>query len=356
MVSSKRLCINTGVQNAAGSPGQSPKKSDCICPQIVYNLERRAMIGIKIADGSFYPVLEEGVSGRKKLVLTTVQDSQSEVHIDLYRGNGGGIEAAEYLGRINLANVASKPKGEAEIELVIKSDPSGSITAQAADRGSDEQQSISVAVDTDESTEQSDFPDFDLEDSYGLQSTLAENGLETNTGQTEVSGKSRALLIAFITLGIAFIALLVLFILRIQSDPGGIFGPTADRRPPVTGTSSAEDTGTPEKEDGGRTAAAETGGDESAGTGEQSETAEEDAPPPSGTEGTAAAAGQNRGEAGSSGNGVWYKIAPGDTLWDLSDSFYLDPWSYNKIADKNEIVNPDLIFSGVRIYIPDIEQ
>jgi nucleoid-associated protein YgaU len=315
------------------------------------------MIGIKIADGSFYPILEEGVSGRKKLVLTTVQDSQSEVHIDLYRGNGGGIEAAKYLGRINLAHVEAKPKGEADIELVIKADPSGSITAQATDRASDEQQSISVAVDTDESAEQSDFPDFDLEDSYGLQSTLAENGFEPESQATTVSGPSRALLFAFITLGIAFIALLVLFILRIQQDPGGIFGPAAEQRPPVSDTSEEDaSAGAQKEENGGRTEDNETAAEQSGGTQEEKEGAAKDTSSSAASKDSSATPQPRTEVSSSNGSGVWYKIAPGDTLWDLSDSFYLDPWRYNKIADKNEIANPDLIFSGVRIYIPDIEQ
>ena len=45
-------------------------------------------IGIKIADGSYYPVLAEGFTGTKRLTLTTVKDDQDRVQIDLYRGEG----------------------------------------------------------------------------------------------------------------------------------------------------------------------------------------------------------------------------------------------------------------------------
>ena len=42
-------------------------------------------IGIKLADGSFYPIMEDGTPCNKKLVLTTVKDNQTRVLVDLYR-------------------------------------------------------------------------------------------------------------------------------------------------------------------------------------------------------------------------------------------------------------------------------
>ena len=41
-------------------------------------------IGIRIADGSFYPILEVGMKEKKKLVLTTAKDSQNKIRIDLF--------------------------------------------------------------------------------------------------------------------------------------------------------------------------------------------------------------------------------------------------------------------------------
>ena len=38
-------------------------------------------VGIRVADGSFYPILEDGFRGRKRLVLTTVQDNQDSVRL-----------------------------------------------------------------------------------------------------------------------------------------------------------------------------------------------------------------------------------------------------------------------------------
>ena len=51
-------------------------------------------IGIKIADGSFYPILDGDTKQKKRMVLTTVKDGQESVQIDLYRGAGETLEEA----------------------------------------------------------------------------------------------------------------------------------------------------------------------------------------------------------------------------------------------------------------------
>lgn len=47
-----------------------------------------------------------------------------------------------------------------------------------------------------------------------------------------------------------------------------------------------------------------------------------------------------------------YKIKWGDTLWDLSESYYRNPWMYKKISTYNKIKNPNLIIAGTYIDIP----
>ena len=51
---------------------------------------------------------------------------------------------------------------------------------------------------------------------------------------------------------------------------------------------------------------------------------------------------------------VIYRIRWGDTLWDLADSYYKNPWLYRKIAKANNIKNPDVIISGTDIVIPPL--
>lgn len=47
-----------------------------------------------------------------------------------------------------------------------------------------------------------------------------------------------------------------------------------------------------------------------------------------------------------------YKIKWGDTLWDISNTYYKTPWKYKYIASYNKIANPDHIISGTTITIP----
>jgi outer membrane biosynthesis protein TonB len=51
-------------------------------------------------------------------------------------------------------------------------------------------------------------------------------------------------------------------------------------------------------------------------------------------------------------NGVVYQIRWGDTLWDISEAFYRNPWLYPRIARHNNIRNPDHIIAGSNIRIP----
>ena len=49
---------------------------------------------------------------------------------------------------------------------------------------------------------------------------------------------------------------------------------------------------------------------------------------------------------------VAYRIKWGDTLWDIADAYYKNPWRYPRIARYNNIKNPDHIISGTTILIP----
>ena len=62
-------------------------------------------IGIKVADGSYYPVIEVDFRGTRKLVLTTAKDNQEKVQVDLYRGNGSALSEARYIGSLDRKSV-----------------------------------------------------------------------------------------------------------------------------------------------------------------------------------------------------------------------------------------------------------
>lgn len=119
-------------------------------------------IGIKVADGSFYPILDEGSLKKKRLVLTTVNDGQSSVQIDLYRGAGEKLEGASYIGSLLVDEIEAKAKGEAEIELTLGVDEDGTLHSLAKDRASGLKQSFSVGLENLDATGLYEVPDFDF--------------------------------------------------------------------------------------------------------------------------------------------------------------------------------------------------
>lgn len=123
-----------------------------------------SVIGIKIADGSFFPVLERSHTGKKKLVLTTVNDEQDGVQIDLYQGEDKSMEGAEYIGSLVVSSIQPAAKGEPEINMVLGIDAEGNLNATATDAATGEYESLSVSLESlDE--ELYTLPDFQLEES-----------------------------------------------------------------------------------------------------------------------------------------------------------------------------------------------
>jgi len=122
-------------------------------------------IGIKIADGSYVPILEEGNSKRKRLVLTTVNDNQESVQIDLYKGKGNDLLDAVYIGSLLIESIVPGPKESSEIELKIGFDQNGNLNAEAGDLVSGQFESLSISMETLGEASMYDVPEFSLDDS-----------------------------------------------------------------------------------------------------------------------------------------------------------------------------------------------
>jgi nucleoid-associated protein YgaU len=90
-------------------------------------------IGIKLADGSFYPIIESGVAGSKKLDLTTVRDDQTEVHVDLFSANNPEMKWADYIGTLQLGNLEPSPSGNVDISLLLSIDEEDTLSAEISD-------------------------------------------------------------------------------------------------------------------------------------------------------------------------------------------------------------------------------
>jgi len=404
-------------------------------------------IGIKVADGSFYPILDEGIAQKKRLVLTTVKDNQESVQIDLYKGRGEEMEDASYVGSLLIENISPDTKGNAEVELVVGVDEDGNLESVAEDKGSGAKQSLSVGLkDLDESglyevpdfsfeeetdiedifgdeageelsdelpeetpeetPEESDFTEFnepemddfgldefsdqdlsedlsedlsaDLseesseqkfefeegedmfpsedqlgaefgdeletdelsEDEFPEEDHLEEEFAEEPEKEKEESGsKARPILVALLViLAIGLLgALLYLF----------VFMAADEQETPPLQSQQEQSQEQPQEQPQDQTDQA---------VAEAEPEAETQTPAPVDSQPAAESKDEvvvtpSRDEVEFTG-GVWYKVRWGDTLWQISSSFYDNPRLYDKIAEENEIRNPDLIYAENSIFIP----
>jgi molecular chaperone DnaK (HSP70) len=154
----------------------------------------KSYIGIRLADGRFFPIFDRNQQGRKRLVLTTVKDNQASVQIDLYRGIGEEMSEAEYVGTLVIQNVEEAGAGEPEISLVLGVDDSGNLNATAADEKSGEYESLSVSLESEVETESGDFEltdsdfslDLDEEEAGEEAPSFEEAGLEDFPDEMEL--------------------------------------------------------------------------------------------------------------------------------------------------------------------------
>ena len=104
------------------------------------------MIGIKLADGSFYPLLEEGVSAKKTLDLTTARDNQTAIVVDLYRSETNSMEGAEYAATLRIDNLVAHPNGEPDISFTIALDEENKLFAEINDSESGKHNTVTVSL------------------------------------------------------------------------------------------------------------------------------------------------------------------------------------------------------------------
>ena len=90
-------------------------------------------IGIKLADGSFYPVLEDNKPSEKELELTTAHNNQTKVMVDLYRSANCTMDDAEYVDSLQIENLNARPNGEADIKFSISLDEDNQLSARIVD-------------------------------------------------------------------------------------------------------------------------------------------------------------------------------------------------------------------------------
>jgi LysM repeat protein len=311
-------------------------------------------IGLKLADGEFYPVLEDGTAARKRLVVTTVQDGQASVQIDLYRGLGPTIDGAAYIGSLVVEGIPNLAKGEPDIRMDLGLADDGTLTAFAQEASTGASQSLKVSLEALSEEEKYEVPDFefakgsdesrsgsfsdeDFADTDSLPpeadsaQLLADVRSEADAVAANEKPKGSALRVVLLALGIVLILLVAAFLVY-----KFVIAPAALAKAEATEPVAAQPAPEPAK--------IEPPAPEPAPA-----AAPEPAPQPAVAEAPKEPA---KKAVVFKKPGVTYKIRWGDTLWDLSYAYYRDPWVYMRIAKANKIRNPDLIISGHKIWIP----
>jgi nucleoid-associated protein YgaU len=301
-------------------------------------------IGIKIADGTFFPVVEQGFQGRKRLVVTTVRDNQRNVQIDFYRSATASVEERGYIGSLLIENVQPGRKGDPEIEVFVGIDDTGNLSAEARDKKTGERQTLSVNKTSLAEGQTYAVPDMELEEKVDAE---LEKSDELITGESYpiqqqdrrrtymVRKRNPLLLVLFLLLCLVVVAGAAWYVYQyLTSQP-------------------AETTG-----DAGPIAAAQQAAPPGPAAGVPAAAAAPAAPAPAPAAAAPAPAAlapkPAPAAAASSGDGVWYTIKWGDTLWDISAAYYRNPWFYPRIArhPSNNIKNPDRILAGFKLFIP----
>jgi len=377
-----------------GTAGNPVKKGD---------VPMTSSIGIKIANGEFYPLIEENSSIKKRMILTTVHDNQPSVQIDLYRSGSKIMTDAQYIGSLVVENIRPKPKGEPSIEMVISSKDNGEVVAEAIDldtSSKSEHYMLTVSLKSvDETSRDAEIPDFELESNEEPPSGLY-NHAERIRKREKRKARTWLFILIFLIVILSLLGTWLFFFDGLN---------TVQSRWPTVGKTIQEKVIEPVKEFGnsikqlipkksnGNRAVVKKSSDHSTAKeepvpvklAEPAPAKEQPAPvvaepapviaepapvaepapspvkivepaPVVQTPAQTQTARKNPSAPVYSYKvpavipieGVNYVIRWGDTLWDISGAFYNNPWLYPRIARHNNIRNPNYIISGRTIRIP----
>ena len=340
-----------------------------------------AKIGIKLADGTFFPIMDDDFSASETLELTTVRDNQRSVQINLFKKEDDASDPL-YIGSLIVEDIQEKAAGDPTIELQLALDEDKNLSAEAVDKDSGSHQALKVSLETfaDQAFDDLDFDlssetadaDIDLsasntniDDDFGTQHEFSASTFYTDEDEEEQQPRRGIpvwLLVILILLGIAALVLGILLLTKknlaeeehpmaIQPDTTTVIpsekSPTQESVDPVPAPSL------PAEEPVTEPPAPQPTGSAPIEQSVPSQLVQEEQPVKQETpvQQTKPAVKEPAASV-SAQKAIRYKLRWGDTLWDLSETYYRNPWLYTKIAKHNKLKNPDLIISGTYIEIP----
>ena len=332
-----------------------------------------AKIGIKLADGAFFPIMDEEFSASETLELTTVRDDQRSVQINLFKKEDD-ISEPSYIGSLIVEDIHEKSAGEPTIELRLSLDDNKNLSAEAVDKDSGARQALRVSLETfsDQSFDDLDFDlnaetaeidltasSFDSERSDDQQSFSAAS-FYTDEEDTEEPVKKHGLpvwlLVFLILLGVGALILGILLLTKKSVTEDDSAESTAKNVVIVPSSTAVQTPAEPEAPQPAPALPPDTSVTEPP-TPADNAMADTEADSMQSESDTAQSAMESSSTKDSSlpapmGQAIRYKLRWGDTLWDISETYYRNPWLYTKIAEHNKFKNPDLVISGTYIEIP----
>ncbi|MDR1218284.1 MAG: LysM peptidoglycan-binding domain-containing protein [Treponema sp.] len=352
-----------------------------------------ATIGIKIANGNFYPLLDENDPQKKKFALIPARKGQKRAQIDFYKSDLRDMEDAQHIGRLLFGNEKREMDGDA-LDLAIESNGQGKISASAKNLKTGEDRQLVIwlkAADQDDGRES--------ERNSGRNSA----GEKFETLRTpEITEETAGLLpidllyeqkfakkfplvpvcIAILSLA-AICGALWVFLFRgkaLASETPAVAA-TAEtpdpQEPPAPALAETPPEQEPDPQEPPTPAYAETPPEQKPDPQEPpapayAETPSEQEPDPQEPP-TPALAGEIAKPAPQSEqklkrplapvrsykapkpipkNGTTYRVRWGDTLWDITDVFYNNPWLYARLARYNKLRPSAILLPGVVLRIP----
>ncbi|MGV8084573.1 MAG: molecular chaperone DnaK [Coriobacteriia bacterium] len=115
-------------------------------------------LGVETLGGVMNRMIERNttIPTRKTEVYTTAADGQTSVEIHVLQGEREMAAANKTLGRFHLTNIPSAPRGIPQIEVTFDIDANGIVNVSAKDRGTGQEQKITISGSTALSDEEVD--------------------------------------------------------------------------------------------------------------------------------------------------------------------------------------------------------
>lgn len=307
-------------------------------------------IGIKLYDDSFVPVLTEGETKNKRVILTTGKDNQKKAVIEIYEGTSAKCSENEYLGKLSIELDRSTNKGEPAFEVNLRLDDNGVLYAKAWDQESKKESELVIEnmasnritqenltdeeISKYEDTQVQELPAEETEkyEDHHVDSLQYENTSYKNANiynDDDDSWKKR--LVLGIIIAVLLIGIIILIVLCCRScsskeNVSAVTQKTVSTQITEPSVSDPIDIKEPERE---------IPAPEPEPATEVEETVEKEEP-----------AGVNVLE------GQKHYIRYGDNLWNICKRYYGDPWYYPDLAKQNNIAVPRRIYAGQYIIIP----